>query len=195
MASPNSSDERIIRLRESLVNSPIIRKGEYAYFIHPLSDGVPRQSGQMLAEARDIIMEMVNWDEIDLILGIEAMGIPLAATISVATDIPLVIGRKRPYELPGEVRVDQSTGYSKGTIFINDVNPGERVFVIDDVISTGGTLRAVLGAVEKAGAIVADVVVVFEKNSIVSELVAESGWPIRSLVRVTMDGDKVVLLD
>ncbi|MBS71421.1 MAG: adenine phosphoribosyltransferase [Thermoplasmata archaeon] len=195
MAPLQSSDKRIIRLCESVVNAPIIWKGEYAYFIHPLSDGVPRQTGEMLEEARDIILEMVDWENVDIILGIEAMGIPLAACLSISTGIPLVIGRKRPYGLPGEVTVDQSTGYSKGTIYINDVKANERVFVIDDVISTGGTLRSVLTAVEKAGAIVQDVIAVFEKGSIVSEIVSDTGWPIRSLVRVKMDGDKVILLD
>lgn len=195
MTSPIAPDERIVRLRNSVIDAPTIQKGEYHYFIHPLSDGVPRQSGKMLSEARDIVMEMVDWDEIDIILGIEAMGIPLASCISIAADKPLVIGRKREYGLEGEVVVDQSTGYSKGTIFINDIRPGERVFVVDDVISTGGTLRAVLKAIELAGAVVSDVICVFEKNTIVSEMVAETGWPIRSLVRIRMDGDQVVLLD
>ena len=125
MTTPHSLDERVIRLRESVVNSPTIWKGDYAYFIHPLSDGVPRQSGEMLEEARDIVIEMVDWDNVDIILGIEAMGIPLASCISIATGKPLVIGRKRQYELPGEISVDQSTGYSKGTIFINDIKEGE----------------------------------------------------------------------
>ncbi len=189
------ADERIERLKASVVEAPTIQKGEYTYFVHPLSDGIPRQSGALLAEARDVVIEMVNWDEIDIILGIEAMGIPLASCISVTTGKPLVIGRKREYGLAGEILVDQSTGYSNGTIFINDISAGERVFVVDDVVSTGGTLRAVLSAVEKAGAIVQDVVCVFEKNNIVSEITTEKGWPIRSLVRVTMDGDRVVLLD
>ena len=29
-------------LRKSLEDSPIVWKGEYAYFVNPISDGVPR---------------------------------------------------------------------------------------------------------------------------------------------------------
>ena len=195
MCPPESHDERVVRLRQSVLEAPVVWKGDYAYFVHPLTDGVPRQSARMLSEARDIVLEMVDWDSVDLIVGIEAMGIPLASTISIATEKPLVIARKRSYELPGEIVVDQSTGYSKGTIYLNDVNEGDRVFIIDDVVSTGGTLRAVLGAVEGAGAIVQDVIIVFEKGNVVEEIVSERGWPLRSLVRLRMDDDHVVLLD
>nr|AIE98314.1 adenine phosphoribosyltransferase (apt) [uncultured marine group II/III euryarchaeote KM3_05_F04] len=194
MSPPDSSDGRIVRLRQSVLNAPVVWKDDYAYFVHPLTDGVPRQSAVMLQEARDIVLEMVDWEQVDLILGIEAMGIPLASTLSIATGKPLVIARKRPYGLPGEVVVDQSTGYSKGSIYLNDVNPGDRIFIIDDVVSTGGTLRAVLSAVESAGAILQDVIIVFEKGNKVDELVAQTGWPLRSLVKLRMDGDKVVLL-
>ena len=90
--------------------------------------------------------------------------------------------------------VDQNTGYSKGSIYLNDVNPGDRIFLIDDVVSTGGTLRAVLSAVEDAGATLQDVIIVFEKGNKVAELIEDTGWPLRSLVRLKMDGDKVVLL-
>jgi len=106
-----------------------------------------------------------------------------------------VIARKRAYGLPGEIAVDQETGYSKGTIYLNDIHEGERVFVVDDVVSTGGTLEALLKAVEWAGATVADVVVVFEKNEGMQDLLKRYDWPIRSLMRVEMDGEKVVLLD
>ena len=56
MSLLQSSDERIERLRESVVDAPIVWKGDYAYFIHPLSDGVPRQSGEMLEEYLEIIL-------------------------------------------------------------------------------------------------------------------------------------------
>ena len=29
-------------LKESLANSPIVWKGEYAYFVNPITDGVPK---------------------------------------------------------------------------------------------------------------------------------------------------------
>ena len=85
------------------------------------------------------------------------MGLPLASLLSVATGIPTVVARKRSYGLDFETVVDQSTGYSKGSIWINDVKPGERILVVDDVISTGGTMKAVLNALEGMGAILAEV--------------------------------------
>ena len=192
---PAEPDERLQRLRNSTKDCPVIWKGEYCYFIHPLTDGVPRQSASLLEDARDLVLEMVNWDEVDIILGIEAMGLPLASTLSLSTGKPLVIARKRAYGLPGEIAVDQETGYSKGTIYLNDIHEGERVFVVDDVVSTVGTLEALLQAVEWAGATVADVVVVFEKNEGMQYLLKRYDLPIRSLMRVEMDGEKVVLLD
>ena len=82
MSPQAPSDERLSRLRQSVLDAPVVWKDDYAYFIHPLTDGVPRQSADMLREARDIVLEMVDWEQVDLILGIEAMGIPLASSPS-----------------------------------------------------------------------------------------------------------------
>ena len=95
------NDARYDLLRQSVIDAPVVMKGDYAYFIHPLSDGVPQQSAELLAAARDLIHEQVDWDNVDIILGIEAMGIPLATALSLASGKPLVVGRKR-YGLPGE---------------------------------------------------------------------------------------------
>tara|TARA_B100002051_G_scaffold7343_1_gene6175 strand:- start:149 stop:670 length:522 start_codon:yes stop_codon:yes gene_type:complete len=134
-------DLRVELLKESVANAPVVWKEGYPYFVHPLSDGVPRQSAELLSAARDLISENVDWDSIDIILGIEAMGIPLAAALCLSSGKPLVVGRKRAYGLPGEVSIDQSTGYSKGQIFLNDIEVGARVLIVDDVVSTGGTLH------------------------------------------------------
>lgn len=189
------TDERFEIIRRSIVEAPVIMKGDYPYFIHPLSDGVPSQSAELLAAARDLIYENVDWSKIDIILGIEAMGIPLAAALCLESGKPLVVGRKREYGLPGETSIDQSTGYSKGAIYLNDISEGDRVFVVDDVVSTGGTLLPILQAIERIGAIVADCWIVFEKGSGMDYVRQHGDWSLNSIVRIKMDGDKVTVLE
>ena len=188
-------DMRVELLKDSVVKAPVVWKEGYPYFVHPLSDGVPRQSAELLRAARDLISEGVDWDSIDIILGLEAMGIPLAAALCLSSGKPLVIGRKRQYGLPGEVSIDQSTGYSKGEIFLNDIDKGARVLIVDDVVSTGGTLHPVLKAVEESGAIVQDCWIVFEKGEGMNNIRSSGNWPLNSLVRIEMQGDKIVVLE
>ena len=188
-------DMRVELLKDSVVKAPVVWKGGYPYFVHPLSDGVPRQSAELLSAARDLISEGVDWDSIDIILGIEAMGIPLAAALCLSSGKPLVIGRKREYGLPGEISINQSTGYSKGEIFLNDLEKGARVLIVDDVVSTGGTLHPVLEAVEESGAIVQDCWIVFEKGEGMNKIRSSGDWPLNSLVRIEMQDDKIVILE
>ncbi|MGB1659868.1 MAG: hypoxanthine/guanine phosphoribosyltransferase, partial [Candidatus Poseidoniaceae archaeon] len=183
------------RLKDSLLAAPIIWKGDYPYFIHPLTDGVPRLDPTVLTAVVELIEDAVNWDSIDLVLGIEAMGLPLTSPLSMRNNRPQVVVRKRSYGLEGELAIDQSTGYSKGSMFLNDINKGERILIVDDVLSTGGTLDAIIQGVESLGAVIASVVVVVEKGPGLAQL--QEKYPhieISSIVRLEMDEGKVVLL-
>ena len=184
------------QLRESLKAAPVIWKGEYPYFIHPITDGVPRMHPDVLTAITELVVDRVDWNGVDLLLGIEAMGLPLTAPLSMATGIPLVIARKRSYGLEGEVEINQSTGYSKGAMYLNNLNQGERMIILDDVLSTGGTLEAVIEGVRRAGAHVTEIIAVVEKGGGLERL--RGLYPdirIQSLVRLEMDGSTVVLLD
>jgi len=183
-------------LKESLINAPIIWKGDYPYFIHPITDGVPRLEPEVLKAVIELSVPLIDWGTVDMILGIEAMGLPLMAPLSMRTGIPMVIGRKRQYGLEGEIEINQETGYSKGSIFLNDIKHGENLVIIDDVLSTGGTIRSVIEGVKKTGAIIQNIVVVVEKGPGMATL--QKDYPeIRfdSLVKLEMDGEKVVILD
>ena len=184
------------RLRTSLANAPVIWKGDYPDFIHPITDGVPRLDPEVLAAVTELCQQAIEWSTIDLILGIEAMGLPLTAPLSIRTGVPLVVGRKRSYGLEGEVVIDQATGYSKQPMYLNDIAPGERIAIVDDVLSTGGTLRAVIEGVKATGATIAHILVVVEKGPGLKQLQADyPNITIQSLVRLEMNGADVVLLD
>ena len=118
----------------------------------------------VLRATRDLIVEMVDWSKIDLIVSVEAMGLPLLAAVGDATGKPTVVIRKREYGMEGEVRVDVSTGYSQSSTYINDISPGERILIVDDVISTGGTLEPILATLEDMGVVLQDIVIAIEKG-------------------------------
>tara|TARA_A100001037_G_C15147477_1_gene637120 strand:- start:720 stop:1298 length:579 start_codon:yes stop_codon:yes gene_type:complete len=191
-----SPSEPLSVLQDSLRGSPIIWKGDYPYFIHPISDGIPRMDADVLRATRDLIVEMVDWSKIDLIVSVEAMGLPLLAAVGEVTGKPTVVIRKREYGMEGEVRVDVSTGYSQSTTFINDISAGERILIVDDVISTGGTLEPILATLEEMGVILQDIVIAIEKGEGRERLAKERPrWPIRTLARIDIIDGKVEILE
>ena len=106
------------QLATSFLESPVVSRGEYQYFIHPLTDGVPRVDPSLLSEVVDRMVELADMD-CDVILAPEAMGIPLATALSIRTGIPFSVIRKRRYDLEGEIELHQRTGYSDSYLYIN----------------------------------------------------------------------------
>ena len=183
-------------LQDSLRGSPIIWKGDYPYFIHPISDGIPRMDADVLRATRDLIVEMVDWSKVDLVVSVEAMGLPLLAAVGDATGKPTVVIRKRQYGMEGEVRVDVATGYSQSTTYINDIKPGEKILIVDDVISTGGTLEPILATLEEMGVILQDIVIAIEKGEGRERLAKERpSWPIKTLARIDIIDGRVEILE
>ena len=132
-----------MNLKETFKNLPYINKNGYQYFIHPLTDGTSEMAPEHLLEFARWVKDERDPEQYDLILTAEAMGIPLATAVSLQTGLPMVIARKRQYNLPGEIIVEKTTGYSKECLYINGIQEGNRVLFIDDVYDTGGTLQTI----------------------------------------------------
>ena len=177
------------RLKKSLLEAPVFKRGEYDYFIHPITDGVPEIRPDLIREVTANIVRIANLD-VDKIVTVEAMGIPISIVLSILCDIPLVIIRKRKYGLPNEVEISQVTGYSRSQLYLNGINRGDRVIVVDDVISTGGTLQATLDSLKLAGAEVMDTVIVVERGN-GAELLRSKGYNLKTMVRVKVEGGRV----
>jgi adenine phosphoribosyltransferase len=173
------------RLKKSLLEAPVFKRGNYNYFIHPITDGIPEVKPDLIREVVGNIVRIADL-EVDKIVTVEAMGIPIGIALSLICDIPLVIIRKRKYGLLGEIEVSQVTGYSKSQLFLNGINKGDKVIVVDDVISTGGTLLATLQSLQVAGAIVRDIVVVVKRGE-GQEKLSALGFNVKTMVEVDVD--------
>ncbi|AQL41763.1 adenine phosphoribosyltransferase [Halorientalis sp. IM1011] len=182
------------RLQESLREAPIIEKDGYHYFVHPISDGVPMLKPELLREIVIKIIRKAELEDVDKIVTPAAMGIHISTAVSLMTDIPLVVVRKRQYGLDGEVSLSQVTGYSESEMYVNDVYEGDRVLLLDDVLSTGGTLSALTGALEDIGADVVDSVAVIKKVGGENKI-EDSDYQVKTLINVDVVDGEVVVVD
>lgn len=181
-------------LKKSLLEAPVVKKGNYFYVVHPITDGVPETSPDLLREVTgEIKIYIEKLGNIDKIVTMEAMGIPLATVLSMDMKIPFTIIRKRQYGLPDEVSVEQITGYSKSKLFINGLKKSDNVVIVDDVLSTGGTLRAVLSVLNKIGVNVKGVFIAVSKGGSVKQISNEFNIKIKSLINIDVVDGKVVI--
>lgn len=179
-------------VKKSLESSPIVKKGEYNYFVNPISDGVPAMEPKILRELSRTVFKYADMD-VDKIVAVEAMGIHLATALSLETDIPFVVIRKRQYGLEGETEVYQKTGYGSSNLYINDLHAGEKILLIDDVVSTGGTLIALINTLKDLDLEIKSVVAVIDKGEGKEIVQKETGMDVLSIVKLDVIDGKVVI--
>ncbi len=101
---------------------------------------------------------------VDKVVGMEARGFILAAPVALALGTGFVPVRKAG-KLPRETHaVSYSLEYGEATLEMHRdaLRPGDRVLLVDDVLATGGTVKATAELVERAGAIPVGVAVLME---------------------------------
>lgn len=103
-------------------------------------------------------------DRWDAVAGIEARGFLLAAPVAYVAGAGLVLVRKAG-KLPRATHAaTYALEYGEATVEIHQdaVAAGQRVLVVDDVLATGGTVRATVDLLQRAGGVVTGVTVLLE---------------------------------
>ena len=103
-------------------------------------------------------------NEVDTIAAIESRGYLLGMSLADELGLPFVQIRKSG-KLPGDcIKVAYSLEYGSAEIEVQSsaFTYGSRVLIVDDVLATGGTIKAAKELVEETGATVAAIVVIAE---------------------------------
>ena len=106
-----------------------------------------------LATAVDRMVAAVK-GPVDLVAGIEARGFLVAAALAVPLKAGVLLIRKDG-KLPGATIAEDyelEYGIDRIAIHVDAFAPGARVLLVDDLIATGGTARAAVRLLRKAGA-------------------------------------------
>ncbi|MGH9402893.1 MAG: adenine phosphoribosyltransferase [Terriglobia bacterium] len=110
-----------------------------------------------LHRAVDALANHYVGKDVDRVVGIEARGFIFAPMVAYRLNAGFVPVRK-PKKLPAEVaKAAYQLEYGADALEIHrdSIDPGNNVLIIDDLLATGGTARAVAGLVEQLGGRVA----------------------------------------
>jgi adenine phosphoribosyltransferase len=114
------------------------------------------KQGRCFGQTIDALTEPYRETKVDLVLGIEARGFIFAPPVAYALKAGFVPVRK-PGKLPAaKLQVNYELEYGTDSLEIHQdaIEPGQRVLIIDDLIATGGTAKAVAEMAETMGATV-----------------------------------------
>lgn len=118
------------------------------------------ESPHGFAYVLDQLAEVISALKAEKLVAIEARGFIVGAALAGKLRLPFVPIRKKG-KLPGET-VSQSYGleYGQDTIEIHKdaIKPDDKVVLVDDLIATGGTLRAACDLIEKLQGKIAGIV-------------------------------------
>ncbi|MBB3909980.1 adenine phosphoribosyltransferase [Sphingomonas desiccabilis] len=122
---------------------------------------------------------------IDLVAGIEARGFVFAPAVALALGAGVLLVRKDG-KLPGATIAEDYAleyGTDRITIHADACTPGARVLLVDDLIATGGTARAAVRLLRKAGATVTQAAFVIDLPDLGgADALRGDGITVRSLV-------------
>jgi adenine phosphoribosyltransferase len=119
----------------------------------------------------DEFAKLIHPKDVDLFAGIESRGFPLACALSLRYNKGMIMIRKQG-KLPGAThKIAYNIEYGKATMEIqNDaIKKGQRVFICDDLLATGGTAKAAAKLVEKIGGVVVGFAFIIELTDL-------NGW-------------------
>ncbi|AHE63084.1 adenine phosphoribosyltransferase [Borrelia parkeri] len=105
---------------------------------------------------------------IDYIAAIESRGYLIGAPLALKMGLPLLLIRKEG-KLPRQVLREEYNleyGFSSIEIHKDDVKQHSNILLVDDVLATGGTLKAAAMLLKKAGGVVSDIFCFIELVSI-----------------------------
>lgn len=112
------------------------------------------QSAQGLRDAIDAMVEPFRDAGVEAVVGLESRGFVFGAPIAYNMGLGFVPVRK-PGKLPADkifIEYDLEYGSNVFEIHRDAITPGQRVLIVDDLLATGGTMRASIDLVEQLGA-------------------------------------------
>ncbi len=178
-------------VQQSFENCPLVPINGRKFILNPLTEQIPATSPELLEDAANWIAQATDFDGISKIIGEEDKGGILVAATALRVGVPFGLARWQPSGLEGQIKVDFECEYTNGTLYLNGAEKSDRVVIVDDIISTGGTMISLIKALQKTGCEIVDVICVAEKADYegAQRVYDETGIRVKCLMQLCMSGE------
>ena len=109
----------------------------------------PRVRSTLMDFGASVLAKNVGFEQFDAVAGGETAGIPFAAFIAERLSLPMQYVRKKP------------KGFGRDALIEGDIKEGQRILLVEDLTTDGGSKLNFANAIRKAGAIVNHTFVIF----------------------------------
>jgi uridine monophosphate synthetase len=127
---------------------------------------------ELLARASAVYVPLLKELSFDRIAGLPYAALPIATAISLQTGWPMIYPRKEAKEYGTKAQIE------------GEHNEGERIAMIDDVVTTGGAKLEALEKLRGAGLVVEDLVVLVDRESGGAESLTAAGLRLHAAARL-----------
>ncbi len=174
----------MVNIAELIEESGAIKQGKFKLSNGQLTDYyvdkyVFETNPKLLSKITDEIVDMIDSETVDVIAGPELGAIPLVTAVSLKTGTDAAYIRKGSKHPGTQARIE-------GTI-----EKGDRVAIVEDVVTTGGTILETAQLVEEVGGVAERLLVVVDRNEGATTNAREEGYELEYLVQIGEDFEPI----
>jgi len=163
-----------MKLREMIKKA--VKKGEFTLASGKKSDYYINikevyTEPEVLKEIAVKMAEIIEGKKIDKIAGVAIGAIPIAVALSLQTGIPFVIVRK------------EKKNHGTSSKIEGEIKEGERVVIVEDVTTTGGSVINAIEALRSFGCVCEEALVVVDREEGAEENLKRKGVKLISLFK------------
>ncbi|PIQ72643.1 hypothetical protein COY13_01235 [Candidatus Roizmanbacteria bacterium CG_4_10_14_0_2_um_filter_36_35] len=158
--------KKLNRIKKIFDNIPVFKGYEgYLYSNFTLTDFNPPMDPQLIENMADLIVYHGDFESADLILSEADRGAgPLTHAVALRCQLPYTLANWYPIQSVGSVKVQTAIGFSgEGYVCVFGLKKNQKIILVDDLISSGGTALGLIECVKKAGAIMLEALFVGNK--------------------------------
>jgi len=166
----------------------------YKLVVNPVTEQEPEATDPKVlkAVAEEFVKKSEAFAIADKIFGEEDKGAVYVAATSLETNLPFGIARWTNSGINWKQFQSFDFEYGSKRLYIFGVKAGDKVVVIDDLVSTGGTMIAMLKSLQREGVEILDVLAIADKVEYkgLERIKKETGFGVKTLFSISVGGEK-----